>query len=256
MNLYFDKQLKNGYFSNAQIARRLTETWINENMFCPHCGNSKIEHFPNNTPVADFYCPSCLCEYELKSKANKLGSKIVDGAYDTMISRITSNNNPDFFFMTYSKTDWKVKDLLLIPKYFFVPDIIEKRKPLSDTSQRAGWIGCNIMINKIPEQGRIFIISDGTFQGEQKIIKQVNKSEKLKIENLKARGWLMDVLQCVNDIPTSFFTLSDVYHYELILAKKHPQNNNVKAKIRQQLQLLRDSGFIEFLGNGRYKKLV
>ncbi|WP_461207931.1 hypothetical protein [Clostridium sp. DL1XJH146] len=29
----------------------------------------------------------------------------------------------------------------------------------------------------------------------------------------------------------------------------------MKAKIRQQLQILRDNGIIEFLGNGRYKKL-
>jgi type II restriction enzyme len=33
----------------------------------------------------------------------------------------------------------------------------------------------------------------------------------------------------------------------------HPQNRNIEAKIRQQLQMLRDHGLIEFLGNGRYR---
>jgi type II restriction enzyme len=30
-------------------------------------------------------------------------------------------------------------------------------------------------------------------------------------------------------------------------------NNNVKAKIRQQLQFLRDKSAIEFIGRGRYR---
>ena len=51
------------------------------------------------------------------------------------------------------------------------------------------------------------------------------------------------------------FALSDMYRFENMLSLKHPENNNVQAKIRQQLQLLRDKGFIEFLGNGKYKKL-
>ncbi|MFA6309249.1 MAG: hypothetical protein WC677_05850 [Clostridia bacterium] len=31
--------------------------------------------------------------------------------------------------------------------------------------------------------------------------------------------------------------------------------NNIEAKIRQQLQLLRDLGLVKFEGNGVYKKL-
>lgn len=41
------------------------------------------------------------------------------------------NNN--FFFMSYNKQDLQVRDFLMVPKYFFSPEIIEKRKPLSDT---------------------------------------------------------------------------------------------------------------------------
>jgi type II restriction enzyme len=32
-------------------------------------------------------------------------------------------------------------------------------------------------------------------------------------------------------------------------------NNFIKDKIRQQLQLLRDKGMIEFVGRGNYKKV-
>ena len=66
----------------------------------------------------------------------------------------------------------------------------------------------------------------------------------------------MDVLNCVNKITSQLFTLEEMYRFENVLHIKHPQNNNIKPKIRQQLQFLRDKGFIEFLGNGRYKKII
>ena len=103
MNLAFDNRIIENYHSGTQIARVLTENWVNENMYCPRCGNLHIKHFENNRPVADFYCPSCNNEYELKSKDGPLGHKINDGSYRRMIERITSNNNPDFLFMSYSK---------------------------------------------------------------------------------------------------------------------------------------------------------
>ena len=150
MNLQFNQSLLANYHSRTQIARVLTENWVADNMFCPRCGNLNINHFPNNAPVADFYCPLCNNEYELKSKNGSLAHKVNDGAYETMIKRITSNNNPDFFFMNYSKETQCVKDFIFVPKHFFVPDVIEKRKPLAQTARRAGWIGCNILLDKIP----------------------------------------------------------------------------------------------------------
>jgi len=47
------------------------------------------------------------------------------------------------------------------------------------------------------------------------------------------------------------FSLDEVYAFEPILKAKHPANNNIKAKIRQQLQMLRDKGILEFKGSGQ-----
>lgn len=256
MNLHFNQTYIEKYHSSAQIARVVTELWVGENMFCPRCGNKSIQHFPNNKPVADFYCPKCSCEYELKSKNGSINKKITDGAYATMIERITSDNNPDFFFMGYSKYEMKVKNLVLIPKHFFMPEIIEMRKPLSEKARRAGWVGCNILLDKIPRQGVIEIIKNEYVANIDEVIGKVNKAYSLKVNNLEARGWLLDVLNCVNLITTPIFTLDKIYSFENILSKKHPQNNNIKPKIRQQLQLLRDKGFVEFIGKGTYKKVV
>lgn len=254
MELNFDTSVISNYHSGSQIARVVTEKWIADNMYCPRCGSLEIKQFPNNKPVADFYCPDCENDFELKSKNGAMGSKIIDGAYETMIQRITSNKNPDFFFMSYSKSESIVNNLLFIPKYFFLPDIIEKRNPLADTARRAGWVGCNILIDKIPDQGRISIISNGVVSQIDAVVKKVNKSRELEKNVISARGWLMDVLNCVNQISSPIFTLNDIYAYEKYLFLKHQNNHNVKAKIRQQLQFLRDKGFIVFLGNGKYRK--
>ena len=113
MNIYFDQGLTENYRSKSQIARILTESWALKNIYCPRCGHDKILHFPNNSAVADFYCPSCNSEYELKSKKGSLGKKIPDGAYDTFLQRITSQNNPDFLFLPIMKMPcvWKIYGL-------------------------------------------------------------------------------------------------------------------------------------------------
>lgn len=255
MNLKMDDKIAEQYKSNSQKIRVITEHWVNNNLFCPYCGKVHITHFENNRPVADFYCPDCAEEYELKSKNGTIENKINDGAYDTMIQRIVSINNPNFFFLNYDRQDLQVKDFLMVPKYFFSPEIIEKRKPLSNTARRAGWVGCNIILKRIPEEGRIFIVKNGIEIPQDEIISKVRKTEFIKQYKLDARGWVLDVLNCVNKIEGRDFTLEQMYEFEEVLAKKYPNNNHIKDKIRQQLPILRDKGFIEFRGRGNYRKI-
>lgn len=254
MDIFFDQSLIGDYHSKPQIIRVLTETWVQNNIYCPRCGYNKILHFPNNSAVADFYCPMCKNEYELKSKSGAIGHKIADGAYDSFIQRITSDNNPDFFILSYDTHKLCVDDLWVVPKHFFVPSIVEKRKPLADTARRAGWTGCNILFDEIPVQGRISIIQNRVMHDKASVIAQVQQSAFLSAHSLDSRGWLLDVLGCINEIPSQVFSLSDVYAFEGYLSKKHPQNHNIRPKIRQQLQILRDHGFLEFVERGLYRK--
>ena len=255
MDLHFDSSLIEGYRSNSQKARVLTEGWVGSNLYCPVCGNPHISHFPNNMKVADFYCPSCEEQYELKSKNGGLGHKVADGAYDTFVQRITDNTSPDFLFMSYDMADMMVRQLYFVPKFFFLPSIAEKRKPLGENARRSGWVGCNILYDQIPAQGRIAIIEDAVAIDTQVVKKNVRRAFDMRVDNLDSRGWLFDVLHCVNGISTSEFTLAQVYQFTEVLEAKYPSNHNVQAKIRQQLQVLRDRGIIEFLGNGKYRKI-
>lgn len=256
MNLLLDGRLAEQYHSGSQKARVLTESWVQHNLFCPRCGNNNIIKFTNNRPVADFFCPKCKGQYELKSKNGKFGAKVSDGSYETIIARITGNENPDFLFLCYSLHDMSVKELIMIPKYFFVPDIIEQRSPLSPSAHRAGWVGCNILLNKIPHQGKIKMISEGKAEDRTRVLERVRISQSLETHNLTARGWLMDVLNCVNILPSPEFTLKDMYAFEATLSEKHPENRHIRPKIRQQLQVLRDKGFILFLEAGKYRKVT
>jgi type II restriction enzyme len=253
MELKLPIEVAENYSSSSQRIRVMTEYWVNNSVFCPNCGTN-LSIFKNNNPVADFYCKKCSEEYELKSKYGIMGKKVVDGAYSKMIERLLSENNPNFFFLTYDKTTLEIRNFLTIPKYFFVPDIIERRKELSITARRAGWIGCNIVMSNIPEFGKIFYVQNGVIKSKDEVLDKWNKTEFVKgTHNIEAKGWLLDVLLCVERIKKKEFSLDEVYAFEPYLKAKHPLNNNIQAKIRQQLQFLRDKNIIEFVSRGHYR---
>ena len=62
-------------------------------------------------------------------------------------------------------------------------------------------------------------------------------------------------MKCIDQLPEEF-TLSQMYEFENKLSIQFPQNNHIKDKIRQQLQILRDQNTIEFIGRGLYKKKI
>ena len=102
MDLNFNQQLASAYKSPSQIVRVLSEDWVAKQSYCPNCSAQPLAEFANNEPVADFYCANCKEQFELKSKKAKLSQIINDGAYETMLARINSDDNPSFFFLTYS----------------------------------------------------------------------------------------------------------------------------------------------------------
>jgi len=253
MNLHFNQNLAKNYKSPNQIIRVLSEDWVAKQSYCPNCDAEPLAEFTNNQPVADFYCANCNEQYELKSKQAKLSNIINDGAYDTMIERINSDNNPNFFFLTYS-AQLSVNNFLIIPKHFFKPDMIVKRKPLSVSAKRAGWVGCNIDLRQVPESGKVFLVKNQQVISRDNVTEQFQKTLFLRKQSTASRGWTLDVWQCIDRLDANF-SLNQVYAFADELQRKHPENNHIKDKIRQQLQVLRDRGIIEFTGRGRYCKL-
>ena len=250
---YSFRETQASFRSASQSARVWTENWVLREMYCPACGDKPLTDFENNTPVADFFCALCNEEFELKSKKSKFGKKVTDGAYSTMMERLRSDSVPSLMLLQYNKAAFGVTDLFVVPKQFFVTDLIEKRKPLAASARRAGWVGCNILIDKIPKAGRIPLITNRIPHPKDIVVEKWQKTSFLRKQTLARKGWVLDVLNCVENIGQAEFTLDDVYKFENYLGELHPENNNVKPKIRQQLQVLRDAGLLVFTGRGRYR---
>lgn len=254
MNLYFNKKLVKNYRSSSQIIRILTEDWLANNVYCPCCGEFPVCQFNNNQPVGDFFCSSCQEQYELKSKnGNRLGGSVPDGAYRTMLERITSNTNPNFFFLSYDKKDWRVNELIIVPKHFFTTDIIISRQ--KGIPNRPNYIMCSINTSALPSSGKISIIEQGKVINQDKVMEQWERNFYLRDMKMSSKGWLLTIMSYLDRIPDSEFCLEQMYAFEFELALKYPHNAHIKDKIRQQLQFLRDKGVIEFLGRGRYRKI-
>lgn len=254
MNLYLDTGLAQGYSSPSQKARVLTEDWVHRHSFCPGCGKFPLTRQPPNSPASDFCCGVCKEEFELKSKTGAFGTKIVDGAYATMMSRLVSSTNLNLFLLSYHKAQLKVTSFMVIPKQFFVPAVIEKRKSLSPNARRAGWTGCNISLGGIPESGKIFIVENGIEADRAQIRSAWQKTLFLRqpFLNPEAKGWLLDVMRVVEKLGKRNFALGEVYAFENELRMLHPANRHVRDKIRQQLQILRDNNYLGFASRGHY----
>lgn len=252
MKLGFE-ETQTPYSSGSQSARAWTERWVQDWVYCPNCGNQKINPFPNNSPVADFFCSSCSEEYELKSQKSAFKKKVLDGAYERKCERLAASNNPNLFLLNYDLKQLSVVNLLIVPKHFFIPEIIEKRKPLAATAKRAGWVGSNILLNQIPDSGKIYILRDGVPQPKDAVLAEWQKTLFLRSEPLEARGWLIEVMKCIESIGRHEFDIDDIYTFDQHLSRLYPGNQNVRPKIRQQLQYLRDRGYLDFVARGRYR---
>lgn len=72
-------------------------------------------------------------------------------------------------------------------------------------------------------------------------------------KEINSRGWLLDVMKCIDKLGVKDFSLDELYIFESKLQIKHPDNHHIKDKIRQQLQILRDKGYLSFISKGNYK---
>ena len=224
MNLSLPGALATDYHSGAQRARVVTEAWGESNLYCPNCSSPKLTWLEPGHPASDYSCPKCRFWFQLKSQKSRIGDSITDGAYDAMMDAIKRDETPSFYFMQYELATWRVKNLLLIPSFAFPPSAIIKRKPLSSAARRAGWVGCNFALNRIPADARIAVVttippfrSRGRQSAQteslssqrrltstatvvvtpEEVRAQFKRIKPLKDIPIQMRGWTLDVLNVV-----------------------------------------------------------
>lgn len=118
----------------------------------------------------------------------------------------------------------------------------------------------------MPASGRIPLITRGAHVPKGEVLdrwratrrrRAMRVSSILKDAGLNARGWLLAVMKAVDAVGRPEFTLDDVYVHETALSALYPDNRNVRPKIRQQLQVLRDRGWLEFTARrGTYRRVT
>jgi type II restriction enzyme len=207
-----------------------------------------------------------------------------------MMDAIRKDETPNFYFLHYDLATWGIRNLLLIPSFAFPTSAIIKRKPLSATARRAGWIGCNIALHRIPSDARIPVVTETVVLPANEVRARFKRVKPLSEIKAKERGWTLDVLNAVRRLAakpanlldcggkrsaTPFlssaakrfqsgvtvaalqneFTTAEVYAFERELAQLHPGNRHVRDKIRQQLQVLRDAGLLIHVERGRWRLL-
>lgn len=242
------------YKSARQRIRVSSEAWGESNLFCVNCDSPALVRTRTNTPAIDFTCPRCDAFFQLKSHGRKLGPSIPDGAYSKMSEAIAEDRTPNLLALHYEPEEWRVHNLILVPQFSYSLSVIKKRNPLRPHAKRHDWVGCTILLGEIPQEAKIPIISDSKIASTNDVRKRYRRLKKLGSLSVEARGWTLDVLHAIHTLGKKEFSLrEDVYALEADLTRLHPRNRHVQQKIRQQLQLLRDMGIVEFLSRGQYR---
>jgi type II restriction enzyme len=255
MNLLMTGELAAAYKSGSQQTRVVTEAWGENNLYCPNCSSPKLNRLSHNTKASDFICPNCKFWYQLKGQKTRIGNSVTDGAYEAMMDAIQNDRTPNFYFMHYDLANWSIRNLLLVPSFAFPPSAIIKRNPLALTARRAGWIGCNIALNRIPIEARISLVTERQVASEKEVREKFQRVKPLKEISVAKRGWTLEVLNIVHKLNKAEFTNDDVYAYDQELEQLHPGNKNVRPKIRQQLQNLRDAGLLIHIKDGHWRSV-
>lgn len=251
MNLRMPSLLGAGYSSPTQKARVITESWMSDQGYCPAC-LSPLACTATNFKAVDFACSQCSMQYQLKSMKSKIGARIPDGAYETMLSAVRSDTCPALVLMRYNLSDWSVLDLIAIPSFALTEQAIIPRKPLASTARRAGWVGCNIDLSQIAPQARVNIVRQGIVSPRKEVAQSYARLKPLQSINVNQRGWALAVLNGIQSFGLTKFSTQDAYVMEKSMQRIFPGNRNIRPKIRQQLQVLRNMGILIHVERGEW----
>ncbi|MBV8176927.1 MAG: hypothetical protein JO151_20520 [Verrucomicrobia bacterium] len=243
------------YKSPAQKARVISEHWFAQIGYCLACESEQLLRTAANTRATDFSCEVCGHCYELKTFTRRPRKSLVDGAYASLMTLIESSSAPTLCLLERSES-WQVRSLTAIHSSFLTPWVIEQRRPLGVSAKRAGWVGCNIRLDRIPLDGEIVLFEKGIAYPKTEVRRKFKRFLPLEDLSTEQRGWTTLTLAQIRALKVSRFSLSDLYMREEQFAAVFPMNRHIRAKIRQQLQVLRDLGVLSFQGGGYYTLLV
>jgi type II restriction enzyme len=232
-----------------QQIKLISEWWGARNLFCPNCPAEALSLPPNDTEVCDFMCVRCGERFEMKAMNSPIGGVVPDGGYCAMMRAIDEGRTPNLFLLHYERNDWRVTNLLLVPQVAFSTSAIEKCAKLPGRPYAL----CKILLRNIPPLAKIPVVKEGKALSAGTVRAVYNRIIELRHEPVHERCWTLDVLRIVQSLGEKPFANDKVYAFAHELEKLHPDNRHIKAKIRQQLQVLRDLGFLQHVSSGLWR---
>jgi type II restriction enzyme len=97
------------------------------------------------------------------------------------------------------------------------------------------------------------VVRDQIISPAGEVRDRFRKVKPLSELSVTERGWTLDILNLVRRLGSVEFSNEHVYAFERELETLHPGNRHIRDKIRQQLQVLRDRGFLLHLARNRWQ---
>jgi hypothetical protein len=104
-------------------------------------------------------------------------------------------------------------------------------------------------------EGRVPIVQDGEVVDRTDVRRRFQAVSRLCSASTEERDWTRLVLQAIHALGKRSFALNDLYAMQSEFEHVYPKNKHIPAKVRQQLQKLRDAGLLRFEEKGRYQLL-
>jgi len=138
------------YSSRSQVARVVTETWAEMNLYCVNCSNDALDRLPPNAPIADFACAACSTRYQVKAKDGRFGASLPGAAFGPTVAACRSQTMPEHVLIEFDSRFETVVFVDAVPGTAITEERVIARTPLSTSARRHGWQGCIIHLEGVP----------------------------------------------------------------------------------------------------------
>ena len=173
---------------------------------------------PTNSPLADLYYPAVLCGVRTEEPEGKIRHKGTGRRVQDRVRAFrTSEQSQPVAHELRSQIPCG-REPVHHTKHLFVREIIEERKPLAVTARPVGWIGSKILLDRVPDSGKIHIVRGSVVRAKGPVLAEWQRRAILRNKSPETRGWLLNVIKRVESLGKREFTLDEIYAFDGISA--------------------------------------
>lgn len=136
------------------------EKAVRQRVPCPRCGRPRhLTPLRANFPCADVICRFCgflaqVKAYTLKGSSRGLPEQVLGAGWYVQRDQIMAGIYHGLYIVGFSQKGRLVR-IYYVPAHILqgAPEVFEPRNPLKETAKRAGWVGFNYNLRKLPMIG-------------------------------------------------------------------------------------------------------